>query len=80
MKSLDVSDSTGKASFQACELTTRSNLLRDEFFKLNSNFTLKSTFKTPNVKSHHLLKEDFYAALSAEDMLTGSELFFKYFY
>ncbi len=76
MKSLDVSDTTAKASLQPCDLTTRTNLLSEEFFKLNSNFTLKSTFKTPNVKSHRLLKEDFYAAISTEDMLTGKRNFF----
>ena len=71
MNSLDVNDSSGKVAFQQCELNTRANLINDEFFKLNSNFTLKSTFKTPNVKSHNLLKEDFCAALYTEDMLTG---------
>lgn len=66
MKTLDLNDA--KSTFQQCELSTK-QLLSNEFFKLNSNVTLKSTFKTPNVKSHNLLKEDFYAALNNENML-----------
>jgi len=67
MKSLDLNSTS--STFQQCELSTKS-LLSQEFFKLNSNLNLKTLFKTPNVKSHNLLKEDFYKALSTEDMLT----------
>ena len=70
MKSFNVSETSGKSTFQQCELTIRANLFQNEFFKLNSSFSLKSIFKTPNLKSHSLLREDFYAALSTEDMLT----------
>lgn len=70
MKSFNVSETSGKSTFQQCELTIKNNLFQSEFFKLNSSFSLKSIFKTPNLKSHSLLKEDFYAALSTEDMLT----------
>ena len=66
MKSLDLNDS--KANYQQCELTTK-QMINSDFFKLNSNLSLRSTFKTPNVKSHNLLKEDFYAALNNENML-----------
>ena len=47
MKSFNVSETSGKSTFQQCELTIKNNLFQSEFFKLNSSFSLKSIFKTP---------------------------------
>ncbi len=60
MKALDVSIETSKPNYLNCEITTQKNLLCDQFLKFNCNFDLNSTFRTPNVKSYNLLKEDFY--------------------
>jgi len=40
---------------------------------VNSNLKLDSTFTTPNVKSHELLKENFYRAFSTEDMFNENK-------
>lgn len=78
MRSMSLGDSTnikssksatqGAAVFQQCELKVVSSLLKTNFVKINSNLTLNSTFKTPNIKSYDLLKEDFYKALNVEEM------------
>lgn len=60
MKSLNVS--TAVSSFQQCELKVVANLLKSNFVRVNSNLMLNSTFKTPNIKSHELLKDDFYVS------------------
>ena len=75
MKSMSVGDSTSASSstksskpaqgasvFQQCDLKVVSNLLKTNFVKINSNLALNSTFKTPNIKSYDLLKEDFYVS------------------
>ena len=63
MKALDVSSESAKSAFISCEISAKANLLNDQFFKLTCNFSLNSTFKTPNVKSHN--KEDFYVGFKA---------------
>ena len=60
MKSLNVS--AAASSFQQCELKVIANLLKSNFVRVNSNLMLNSTFKTPNIKSHELLKDDFYVS------------------
>lgn len=65
MKCLDVKAAiagadSGKTSLQSCEIKIQKNLLTNEFFRLDSNFNFNTKFKTPNIKSHNLLKEDFY--------------------
>ena len=62
MKSIDFLNP--KATLQQCEMKTQLNLLKNEFIKLNSNLNLNSVFKTPNVKSYNLLKEDFHVIWS----------------
>lgn len=59
MKAIEVlgTEST-KTPLLSCEISSQSNLLSSQFFKINSNYKLNSAFKTPNVKSHN--KEDFY--------------------
>jgi hypothetical protein len=72
IKSLDVSqaqdaESTKRATpLMPCEIKSVTDLLSNQFFKVDSNFKLNSVFKTPNVKSHN--KEDFYSALSIAEM------------
>lgn len=56
---MKIYDLNSTQSFQACEIKIQKFLLENEFFKLDSNFNLNSTFRTPNVKSHNLLKQDF---------------------
>lgn len=59
MKSFDVNSSDVKSTtFQSCELTTEKNLFSEQFYKLTSNYRFNSAFKTPNIKSYNLLKED----------------------
>lgn len=70
MRSMSIGDSSsnksskpvaqGAVGFQQCELKVVNSLLKTNFVKVNSNLTLNSTFKTPNIKSYDLLKEDFY--------------------
>lgn len=66
MKCVDVKAATegGEAAkgatFQPCEIKVQVNLLENEFKRIDSNFNFNTKFKTPNIKSHNLLKEDFY--------------------
>lgn len=48
------------ATFQNCEIKVQANLLDSEFHRIDSNFNFNTKFNTPNIKSHNLLKEDFY--------------------
>ena len=66
MKRLNVLET--KSTLQSCALEVRKNLYDQEFFQLNSNLNLNSTFKTPNVRSYDLLEKDFYTAVCTEDM------------
>lgn len=58
MKSLNYLDT--KATLQACQIDVKSNMFDQDFFQLNCNLNLDSTFKIPNVKSYNLLKNDLY--------------------
>lgn len=58
MKSLNYMDT--KATLQACQIDVNPNMFDQDFFQLNCNLNLDSTFKTPNVKSYNLLKNDLY--------------------
>jgi hypothetical protein len=66
MKSIDINDL--KSSPQQCDITIKKDLFKNEFYTLNSNLKMKTFFTTPNIKSHNLLKENFYRALSVDDM------------
>lgn len=68
MKCLDMkgaTETTGSealkgVTFQPCEIKVQANLLDNEFYRIDSNFNFNTKFKTPNLKSHNLLKEHFY--------------------
>jgi hypothetical protein len=64
MKSLDVNVESSK--FGNCELSIQANLFEQHFFKMNANLVLNSIFKTPNVRSYNLLKEDFYVKRTSD--------------
>lgn len=70
IKALDIAteQQSTKPTYLECDLLQQKNLLSSQFLKFNCNFDLNSTFRTPNVKSYNLLKEDFYNALSTEEM------------
>ena len=61
MKALNVLDT--KATLQSCQIDPKLGLFDEEFFQLNTYLNLNSIFKTPNVKSYNLLKEDFYVSV-----------------
>lgn len=74
MRAMPLGGDSSKASkpasaFLQCDLKVVSNLLKSNFVKINSNLTLNSTFKTPNIKSYDLLKEDFYVSCPAPGRL-----------
>lgn len=71
MKSLNYMDT--KATLQACQIDVKPNMFDQDFFQLNCNLNLDSTFKIPNVKSYNLLKNDLYTVLPCEDLLDSQK-------
>ena len=62
-----------KATLQNCQIDIEAKLFDNEFYRLNSNLNLNSTFKSPNVKSYNLLKKDLYKALNCDELFDSQK-------
>lgn len=71
MKTLNYMDT--KATLQNCQIDIEAKLFDNEFYRLNSNLNLNSTFKSPNVKSYNLLKKDLYKALNCDELFDSQK-------